>query len=92
MSNYEPPRRRSAPAATAEPAQDPPVSIAKPASKSNFDKFRSKQTPSLAGVETLLAALPHHNVAQANDCVRLRPDEGTYWSSELAARRRTDCA
>jgi hypothetical protein len=34
-------------------------------------------------VETLQTALPHHNIAQAKDFVRLHPDEDSYWSSEL---------
>ena len=27
--------------------------------------------------------LPHHNIAQAKDFVRLHPNEDTYWSPEL---------
>ena len=34
-------------------------------------------------MSTLLTALPHHNIAQANDWVRLHPDEENYWSAEL---------
>jgi hypothetical protein len=59
-----------------------PVSIAKPAEFS-LDAFKSKKGPNLAGVETLLTALPHHPMSQAKDWVRLHPDEASYWSSEL---------
>jgi hypothetical protein len=37
----------------------------------------------LAGVETLLTALPHYRIAEARDFVRLHPDEDNYWSFEL---------
>jgi hypothetical protein len=35
------------------------ISIAKPG-KFSLDKFKSKHAAALAGVETLLTALPHH--------------------------------
>src|ERR1700730_10924645 len=54
--------------------------IAKP-SKFNLNKFKSKQTTSVAGgVETLQNALPHGNLAGAKDFVRLHPNEDEYWS------------
>ena len=56
--------------------------IAKPG-KFSLEKFKSTQAASSAGVETLLAALPHHSIAQAKDFVRLHPDEDEYWSPEL---------
>jgi hypothetical protein len=59
-----------------------PMSIAKP-SKFSLDKFRSKRSPTIAGVETLLTALPVHSIAQAKDWVRLHPDEENYWSPEF---------
>ena len=37
----------------------------------------------MASVETLQTALPHHNIAQAKDFVRLHPDEENYWSAEF---------
>src|SRR6516165_3738327 len=58
------------------------ISIPKP-SAFDLDKFKSKRDAAVAGVETLLTALPHHNVAQAKDFVRLHPDEDNYWSPEL---------
>ena len=65
-----------------EANDETPISIAKPGDFS-LDKFKSKRSPTTAGVETLLTALPHHNMAQAKDWVRLHPDEGEYWSPEF---------
>src|SRR5262245_5744465 len=48
----------------------------------SLEEFRSDETP-VAVVETLLAALPHHPLPQANDFVRLHPNEETHWSSAL---------
>lgn len=62
--------------------EDPAGSIPKPAAFS-LDNFRSKQDPTVAGVETLQTALPHHNISQAKDFVRLHPNETQYWSPEL---------
>jgi hypothetical protein len=61
---------------------DAPMSIAKPAAF-DLDKFKSKRAAAIANVETLLGALPHHNMAAAKDFVRLHPDEDKYWSDEL---------
>jgi hypothetical protein len=58
------------------------ISIAKPG-KFSLDKFKSKHAAALAGVETLLTALPHHNMAAAKDYVRLHPNEAEYWSPEF---------
>jgi len=58
------------------------VPIAKPAAFS-ADKFRSNTEPTIAGVETLLTALPHCTISQARDFVRLHPNEEMYWSKEL---------
>jgi hypothetical protein len=63
------------------PTEDEAMSIAKPSF--SLDKFKSKRAAALANVETLLTALPHHNIAQAKDFVRLHPDETAYWSPEL---------
>ena len=49
----------------------------------NLNKFKSKRAAAMANVETLLTALPHHNIAEAKDFVRLHPDEDDYWSAEL---------
>jgi hypothetical protein len=64
-------------------ATEAPVTIEKPTSSgSGLDKFKSKRTPTIAGVENLQNALPHHNIAAARDFVRLCSDEA-YWSDEL---------
>lgn len=62
-------------------AVEPPMSIAKPTS-SKLDAFKSTRGPAIAGVETLLAALPLFSISEAKDWVRLHPDEENYWSSE----------
>jgi hypothetical protein len=48
----------------------------------DLNKFRSKNA-AMAGVETLLTALPHHSISQATDFVRLHPSEDQFWSPEL---------
>ena len=58
------------------------MSITKPTTF-DLDKFKSKRAAAVAGVETLQTALPHHNIAQAKDFVRLHPSEATHWSPEL---------
>jgi len=58
------------------------VSIPKPKT-SKLDKFKSRPS-SGAKVETRLPPLPHHNLKEAGDFVRLHEDEENYWSSELA--------
>jgi hypothetical protein len=63
-------------------SDDAPMSIPKP-SKSALDMFKSTRDPSIAGVETLLTALPHHKLKDAKDWARLNPDEENYWSPEL---------
>jgi hypothetical protein len=64
------------------PDTEPSEPIPKPG-KFSLDKFKSTQAASLAGIETLLTALPHCSLAQAKDFVRLHPDEDAYWSVEL---------
>ena len=59
-----------------------PMSIPKPRAFS-MAAFKTKSAPTIAGVETLLAALPHHKISEAKDWVRLHPDETKYWSDEL---------
>jgi len=61
---------------------DEAMSVAKP-SASNLDKFKSKHSAAVAGVETLQTALPHTTISQAKDFVRLHPNEEEYWSPEL---------
>jgi hypothetical protein len=65
-----------------EPVTDEaPVSIEKPTA-GGLDRFKSKRSPAIAAVETLLTALPHHKIGEAGDFVRLHPDEQTFWSPE----------
>lgn len=60
-----------------------PTPIKRP-SKFSLDQFKS-QAPSLAGVGTLLKALPIHRLSDANDFVRLHEDEASeYWTPELS--------
>jgi hypothetical protein len=65
-----------------QPDEAVKVAIAKPTAFS-LDKFKSTCGPTIAGVETLLMALPYHNIAGAKDFVRLHPDVDKYWSPEL---------
>ena len=65
-----------------EPGEEPvPLTIKKP--EGFLEKFRSKRPPTIAGVATLLTALPLLRIADANDFVRLHPSEEEYWSPEL---------
>jgi hypothetical protein len=66
-------------AATSSKAETP---IQKPG-KFDLNKFKSKRGATIANVETLQGALPHCSIAEANDFVRLHPDEENYWSAEL---------
>ena len=74
-----------APGLEVDPTTEPdvPISIAKPAGDFDINKFKSKRDPSLAGVATLLTALPVHKLSDAKDFIRLHPDEANYWSMEL---------
>ena len=66
---------------TETPEGEAPMSIPKP-TKSLLEMCKSTSDPNIAGVETLLTALPHLRIADANDWVRLHPDEANYWSPE----------
>ena len=68
--------------AAATTTSDEPISIPKP-TKSALDMFKSTRDPSIAGVETLLTALPHCRISDAEDWTRLHPNEDDYWSTEL---------
>ena len=61
--------------------EKPPLKIVKP--NEYLEKFRSKRSHTIAGVETLLTALPILRISEANDFVRLHPSEEDYWSPEL---------
>jgi hypothetical protein len=64
-----------------ESLTEPAALIDKPP-KFNIDDYKSEAAP-IGGVETLLAALPHYPLPQANDFARLHPDEARYWSAPL---------
>jgi hypothetical protein len=61
---------------------DEALAIPKPTAFS-LDKFKSTCGPTIGGVDTLLAALPCHNLAGAKDFARLHHDVVNYWSPEL---------
>jgi hypothetical protein len=54
--------------------------IQKPGPFAKLDRFRVKQDPQTGAVGTLLTALPHYKISDANDFVRLHPDKENYWS------------
>jgi hypothetical protein len=60
-----------------------PIQIAKPEESGGLSRFRSTRGATVAGVETLLTALPHHSISQAKDFVRLHLNEETHWSCEF---------
>jgi hypothetical protein len=59
-----------------------PMTIAKPG-EFDLSKFKSRRAATIAGVETLLTALPHHSLAEAKDFVRLHASETDHWSPEF---------
>ena len=66
-----------------EPSEEVvPLKIVKPAA-GFMEKFRSKRSPTIAGVETLLTALPILRHRRRGDFVRLHPSEDDYWTPEL---------
>jgi hypothetical protein len=63
-----------------KPAVASVISIKKP---SFAEKFKSKNAPTISGVETLLTALPVLRIGEVDDWTRLHPSEDDYWSPEL---------
>ena len=63
---------------------EPAMSITKPTTFA-LDKFKSKRAAAVADVETLQTGLPHHNIAQARDFVRLHPNEDYSLVAESSA-------
>jgi hypothetical protein len=59
---------------------NPDLKIVKPKFS---ERFKSKNAPSISGVETLLTALPIIKIGDVNDWTRLHPSEDDYWSCEL---------
>jgi hypothetical protein len=62
-------------------ASDNVIKIKKPSSFT--EKFKSKNQPTISGVETLLMALPVLKIGDIGDFARLHPSEEDYWSPEL---------
>ena len=56
------------------------MKIAKP---SFSEKFKSKNAPTISGVETLLTVLPIYKIGDVGDWARLHPSEDDYWTIEL---------
>jgi hypothetical protein len=67
---------------TTAPEQTDQVSIKKP-SKFSLDKFKVKRTPTIGGIDPLVENFPIMKIADADDFVRLHPDEENYWSNPL---------
>jgi len=67
----------------ASDSTEPATPIAKPEEPFDINKFKSTQTPTLAGVQTLQTGLPCHKISEARDFVRLHPDETKFWSANL---------
>jgi hypothetical protein len=62
----------------------PPVASVIKIKKPSFaEKFKSKNAPTISGVETLLTALPLLRIGEVDDFTRLHPSEDAYWSCEL---------
>jgi hypothetical protein len=68
--------------AKTESSESQKLAIKKPYAFS-LNKFKSKRAAMIANVETLVTALPHHRLKEANDYCRLHPDDENYWSPEL---------
>jgi hypothetical protein len=65
---------------TIVPINEEPIAIAKP-DEFSLDKFKVTRAATIAKVETLLTALPHHSLSEAKDFARLHPNEADFWSS-----------
>ena len=59
---------------------EPTLKIVKP---SFSEKFKSKNAPTISGVQTLLTALPILKIGEVDDWTRLHPSEDDYWTDEL---------
>jgi hypothetical protein len=78
------PRKLQAVEKTEAPEENgTPLTIAKPSGGFDLNKFKSKQSASIANIETLPTSLPVHNMAAAKDFVMVHWDEVNYWSDEL---------
>ncbi len=66
---------------------NPELKIVKP---SFSEKFKSKNGPTISGVQTLLTALPIIKIGDVDDWTRLHPSEDDYWSCEIVLRLGAD--
>ena len=76
---------------TATTKETTPLTIAKPSDKFDLNKFKSKRPPTIAGVETLLTALPVMRIADANDwfgCTRPKTTIGRPSCASCRSRSR----
>ena len=69
-----------------EPATEAPLTIEKPTGGSGLDKFKSKRSPTIGGVENLQSALPHHNIAQHGTSFACIPTKRITGRPELVLR------
>jgi hypothetical protein len=58
----------------------PELKIVKP---SFSEKFKSKNAPTISGVQTLVAALPIYKAGEVDDFMKTHPSENDYWTCEL---------
>jgi hypothetical protein len=58
----------------------PGLKIVKP---SFIEKFKSKNAPTISGVETLLTPLPILKIGEVGDWARLHSNESDYWTPEM---------
>jgi hypothetical protein len=58
----------------------PELKIVKP---SFSEKFKSKNAPTISGVQTLLTVLPIYKIGEVDDFARLHPSEDEYWTKEM---------
>ena len=54
------------------------------------EKFKSKNAPTISGVETLLTALPVLKIGDVNDLARLHPSEDELLVTRTVFRRGAD--
>jgi hypothetical protein len=64
-------------------APAPVTPIVKPSNDPLLEKLKSKRPPTIAGVDTNSESYPLLRMVEANDYLRLHPDEEYYWSPEL---------
>ena len=71
-------------------APDPQAPIIKIKKPSFSEKFKSKNAPTISGVQTLLTALPILKIGDVDDWSRLHPSEDEYWTLRTVFRLGAD--